>query len=561
MAARSDTGAGPDVLVVGAGATGLTLALELALRGVRVRVVDKAPAPSDRSRAIGVQARTLEHLERLGIADDAVSRGVMLAEAVVMARRREIGRIDFRHLDSRYRYLLTLPQDETERLLTARLAGLGVTVERPVELMSFEADDDGVTAHLDRADGPAETLRVPWMVGADGAHSAVRHHLRLPFEGTAYAERWALADVHLDWRLDQSTARIFVSADGPLIVLPLPGGRARLILQAEDPEFGGDALEDYQEAVDARGPGGAVLGDPHWLTLFRIHRRQTPRYRQGRVFLAGDSAHIHSPAGGQGMNTGIGDAVNLGWKLALAVKGAATGALLDSYEAERHAVGAGVLRMTDLMTRAMTWRRPVLQQLRDRAMALGLRLPVVRRMVAARLSQLTHGYRGSPIVGEDRRPWMDSLRRLPGAPPLSGRLQFAAGPAAGDRAPPGGAVDLRTGAAVTIAGAQPALGCLVLFFAGTGPGRDAASLAAIGRSVERRFADRVATAVVVATPGDAPGEGWSSPVWIDADVRLHTAYGAGAGGAVVLRPDGHVGFRSQPADQAALIAHLSRLFA
>ena len=393
------------VLVVGAGPVGLTLTSELARYGIPVRVIDKAAVRTDKSKALILWSRTLELLDRGG--DDGAAPFVAAgfrAEAInLVAGERPIGRVGMGDIRSPYPYGLMLPQADTERLLEERLAGQGVSVERRVELLSFTRRDDGIEAVLRHADGREETVSAPWLVGCDGAHSAVRHGLNAPFAGETLNSDWMLADVHMrGYPFPDSEAAVYWHQDGVFIVFPISPGRYRLLADlppssAEHPPT--PTLEQVQAVMDGRGPGDMVAFDPIWLAGFRINGRKVASYRWGRVFLAGDAAHIHSPAGGQGMNTGMQDAINLAWKLALVVRGTCRETLLDSYSPERSAVGDQVLKAAGRLTTVGTLKNPVAQGLRNVVGHVMLGLPRVTHAMADTMSEVTIGYPHSPLNG------------------------------------------------------------------------------------------------------------------------------------------------------------------
>jgi 2-polyprenyl-6-methoxyphenol hydroxylase-like FAD-dependent oxidoreductase len=350
------------VLVVGAGPVGLTLAAELKRYGVSVRIVDKASSRTDKSKALVVWSRTLELLARAGCAEAFVAAGCKVVAVNLNAGGRPLGRVTFDAVDSPYPYALMLPQSDTERLLEEHGAALGVTVEREVELTTFVADGEGATAELRHADGRIETVRADWLVGCDGAHSAVRHGLGFTFEGDTLRSDWVLADVHLAGvPVPSSELAMYAHAEDVLALFPIAPGRYRVIADVGDTGAAPPAeptLDEVQALLDRRGPGGIAASDPIWLSAFRINERKVKSYRAGRVFLAGDAAHVHSPAGGQGMNTGMQDAFNLAWKLAMAARGVAGERLLASYDAERSAVGDMVLRNAGRLTAAATMKEP-----------------------------------------------------------------------------------------------------------------------------------------------------------------------------------------------------------
>jgi 2-polyprenyl-6-methoxyphenol hydroxylase-like FAD-dependent oxidoreductase len=374
-----------DVLIVGAGPVGLTLAASLQARGVDVTLVDKAAAVATTSRAAVIHARTLEVLHSIDVSDELVRRGVIVPRFTVRDRDRALLSIDFDGLPTPHPYTLMLPQDITEDVLTDRLAELGGHVHRPYELARLEQDGDGVTATM----AGGETVRASYVVGADGMHSAVREQIGIGFAGDAYGQSFVLADVHLDWEFDDSEVMLYFAPAGLLVVAPLPGGRHRIVATADvAPEH--PDRDDIQALLDARGPQKrpALVKDVVWSSRFRVHHRLADRYRKGRVFLAGDAAHVHSPAGGQGMNTGIQDAVALAARLAGVLRDGADERILDGYEAQRRPVAADVVAFTDRMTRVATVDHASVRRIRNATLRVLNRIPAVRRKMALNLSEL-----------------------------------------------------------------------------------------------------------------------------------------------------------------------------
>lgn len=384
-----------DVLVVGAGPTGLTLAITLLARGVRTRVIDKDPGLPKLSRAIGFQARTLETLDMMGIAGRFLARGhPVRGVSVYIGGRRHLG-IDLSYCDSEYKFILGLPQNKAEDLLRERLAELGGTVESGIELLDFEQGADGVTALTRSPDGTEQYLRAGYLVGCDGAHSKVRNVLDVPFVGQPYPWDWLLADTELDWDGAADQVHTFWGVDGqPVAFIPIDEKLWRVSVPV--PGRGGQppTLEEVQALVDARGPGGILLRNPETLTCFRCQIRSTDAYRRGRVFLAGDAAHIHAPTGAQGMNLGINDAANLGWKLDHVIRGQAADPLLDSYGSERGPAARQVLAFSDNMVRFAMEKSSLKRSTR----MMLVRLPKVQRRMAQRIAQLTVSYESSPIT-------------------------------------------------------------------------------------------------------------------------------------------------------------------
>src|SRR5271157_3230117 len=309
------------VLIVGAGPTGLTAALELSRLGISVRIIDKQAAPPTTSRAVGVQARTLELLELRGLADEMVRLGNPGLAASFYGRGKRVFRLDFTRIDSRYHYLLFISQAETERILRTAVEKQGVRIERGVELVGLAQDvlshdPNPVRVVLRHADGRLEQAQAPWLISAEGAHSTVRASLDLPFEGKTRDEQYALGDLHIDGELAETDLHIFSSAHGFLGLFPMGNRRFRLMASTPLGKDTAPALAELQAIYDQRSQIPARFRDMSWSSWFRINSRMVARLKVGRLLLGGDAAHIHSPAGAQGMNAGIQDMINLAWKLA-----------------------------------------------------------------------------------------------------------------------------------------------------------------------------------------------------------------------------------------------------
>ncbi len=341
-----------EVLVVGARTTGLMLAIRLRRQGLRVRIVDRSPGIDPHSRATLLHSRSLELLANLGIAAEIERNGQVLHGMGLYADGRLLMQTDDPPVDSPYPYGVAYSQKKIEILLEQQLAGLGVAVERNSDLLGLEQDRDGVDAVLGRHDGSRETVRCDWLVGCDGAHSTTRHLLGIGFAGTQSRHPYLVGDVIAEDFQPRDAFLLYLHSEGALYVAVLDEGRRQVFadLPEEHPADGTPSLEELQELVARRSGQAYRLSDPRWMAYFRINYRLAERYRQGRVFLAGDAAHLVSPAGGHGMNTGIQDACNLAWKLALASRGLASEALLESYEAERRPVARSMIEVSRGLT-------------------------------------------------------------------------------------------------------------------------------------------------------------------------------------------------------------------
>ncbi len=391
------------ILIVGAGPVGLTMAAELARYGLQVRIIDRSSHATETSNALVLWTRTLELMDRMGCTPAFLEAGLRAHGASIRSGETILGHIGFDDIASSYNFALMLPQRDTERLMAAHLHTLGVAVERRVELVSFVEAADHVEARLSHADGREETIATPWLIGCDGAHSTVRHGLGIEFHGSAQGDDWMLADVRLegDGTPPADEIAAYLHREGPFVVFPIPGGRARVIATVgkTDPAHPrpNPTLADVQAMADGRTGGGFRVVDPVWLANFRINERKVSGYRRGRIFLAGDAAHIHSPAGGQGMNTGMQDAINLAWKLAMAMRGDAAATLLDSYSPERNAVGEMVLRNAARLTDVATLAHPAAQAARNLALRFLLGLHAVQDRIARTMSEIEIAYADSPL--------------------------------------------------------------------------------------------------------------------------------------------------------------------
>ena len=393
------------ILVVGAGPVGLVLAVDLARRGVPVRIIDTLPAPTRESRAIVIHARTLDQLETLGVLEKLLATGIKATGVEFHADGQRLAHIPLDTVDSRHPFSLTTAQTETERVLTERFSELGGKVERGATFIGMDQDGDRVRATVRRAEGGEEVIATPWIVGTDGAHSGVRQATGQRLEGIFKGESFLMGDVDAHFEYDRASFHIFFSpGEATGLLFPMVGGRARVFAQIPD---GVDvdrkpSLDWLREALAARDMS-VEIGTPHWLARFAIHHAQVPRYRVGRALLAGDAAHVHSPAGGQGMNTGMQDALNLSWKLALAMRGQASETLLESYHDERHPIAAHVIAFTTNLSKVGTLGSGFLRDLRNHAMRFALKVPAAQHAMANEVEEQNVNYCASPTVVGTRR--------------------------------------------------------------------------------------------------------------------------------------------------------------
>jgi 2-polyprenyl-6-methoxyphenol hydroxylase-like FAD-dependent oxidoreductase len=411
-----------DVLIVGAGPTGLVLALWLTRLGIRVRIIDKVSEPGTTSRALAVQARTLELYQQIGLADAVLSGGRKMTTINLWRRGQHVSHVVFGEMGEELSpcpYVLIYPQDEHERLLIDRLAEAGVQVERRTELVSFEETAAGVRASLKRADAGMETCEAAYLAGCDGAHSAIRETLQIGFPGGTYDHLFYVADVDARGPVMNGELHGALDTTDFLIVFPLKDDRrARLIGTVRTDA--GDQHELSWADVSQRVIEWLRIDVErvHWFSTYRVHHRVAEQFRKGRAFLLGDAAHIHSPVGGQGMNTGIGDAVNLAWKIADVVQGRADASLLDSYQPERIAFARRLVASTDRAFTGVTSASAIARFIRLNvvpALAPALfSFGVARRFMFRTVSQIAVHYRNSglsegragDVHGGDRLPWV-----------------------------------------------------------------------------------------------------------------------------------------------------------
>lgn len=411
-----------DVLIVGAGPTGLVLALWLARLGGRVRIIDKTAEPGTTSRALAVQARTLELYRQLDLSDAVIARGHKVPAVNLWVKSEAAARLPFETVGAGltpYPFLKIFPQDQHERLLIERLEALGVKVERQTELMHFSNEEKGIAARLRGPDGREADCEADYLAGCDGARSIVRETIGTGFPGGTYRQIFYVADVDASGPALNGELHVDLDEADFLAVFPLAGqGKARLIGTVRDARADHADTLTFQDISD-RAINNLKVGvnKVNWFSTYHVHHRVTEHFRAKRVFLLGDAAHIHSPAGGQGMNTGIGDAINLAWKLAAVLAGRAGDTLLDSYEAERIGFARRLVATTDRVFSFATAEGRIADILRMRVAPLlfpfAISFEPVREFMFRTVSQIMLNYRGGPLSlgaaghvhGGDRLPW------------------------------------------------------------------------------------------------------------------------------------------------------------
>jgi 2-polyprenyl-6-methoxyphenol hydroxylase-like FAD-dependent oxidoreductase len=470
----------------------------------------------------------------MGVILRFLARGQRLDHIEIFDGARPLAELNFGELPSRYRHAISIPQSETEHLLVEHLASMGHEVEWNTTLTGLRQRDDAAVATLLDGGGGSETLEIPWLVGCDGAHSAVRHALGLEFEGEQYPQSFILADAAMIPPIDEHRIHLFLASEGLLGIFPYGLGRYRIVAEAENQVATGSSelpppdLDEIRHLVWKRSPITSEVRDITWSSRFQISARKITQFHHGRVFLCGDAAHIHSPAGGQGMNTGIQDAFNLGWKLAAFVHGVSPASLLDSYHSEREPVARGVLHFTDRLTHAATTHNAFLQHARNLLIPLFAGLASARHSMEERLAELAIAYRHSPIVsghyghlyGGNRMP--DVQLSSETAKPV--RLYELI---ARERKP------------------------LLLVVFGDHPDPEARM-----RDLPNWFSKLVSTWAIV-PPGTAA---LPVPTLFDSEESFIAATGSARGGMLLVRPDAYVGFGSEDWDFSKLEQHLALSF-
>jgi len=527
---------------------GLTAAAEAVRHGLSVRIVDARENPSIHSKALVLHSRSLEVFTDMGFVNHVLQSGQEFRALNIYAKGKALTRINFSSIDWQdaiYPFWLSIPQSETERCLEEHLARLGVQVERRTQLTDLTQQDDRLQATLTRVDDTGEIVSeevvdVPWLIGCDGARSTTRKLCRIPYEGTTADEVFILGDVQLEWEKPEDEGQNFISHDGILMVVPLPQPKCYRIIAhmpdlfvGQEPEI---TLELLQSLMDQRTGMRIHLHDLVWSSSFTVKHLVAANHRQGRIFLAGDAAHIHSPVGGQGLNTGIQDAYNLMWKLALVHQGKGTEKLLDSYEVERHEVAEATIKKVSLATKVVTLKNPISQTLRNQLAGILANTDVVHNRLGREVGMLNISYSSSSVVAEDivQPKRSQQMRKVVGG---------SKGPSSGDRTPNVLFLDEK-GAPHSLVDYLYGIQHTLLLFAGLNDRGPSQTLHQLQALVMQRYPGVIRCYLVTTTA--AHKSEWEGAVIVNKDGAIHRRYGATDEALYLSRPDHHIGYRSQP---------------
>lgn len=526
------------------------MACELARRDIPVRIIDKLSGIIPFCRATGIHSRTLEIFQDMGVIQPILEAGEPIRGASQYANGVRFKQVRYSDLQSPFPYSISLQQNLTESILHQRLNEFGIRVERETELIRLQDCLTGIEATLQHADGSRETLETPWLIGCDGAHSMVRHLNHQRFPGEPDPRLYVVADVITDAPVDHSEFQFFFSDAGTLFMFPVPAGRTLIIadVPVQPPAACCEpSIEEIATLVEHRGPDCSGVYEPRWLSYFHINYRLARHYRNGRTFLAGDAAHIHSPIGGQGMNTGIQDAYNLGWKLALVYQGKADHSLLESYEKERRGVAEDVLKVTRSITERAEAYTGVKGCERDR-LYFHAAVPETERIRNQRHHQgLDLDYRKSPVCSES----------------VSGHRDIAEhGPHAGAEAPDAGNLELN-GETRTLFDLIGGVRHVMLIFIPDSP--EAATfqrLIGLATQVREAHADNITVYLVTGSPESeiAADSSKQIPLIRDTANQLRQRFGVSGECLYLIRPDGYIGYRGNPVRLRPLRDYLDRLF-
>ena len=557
------------ILVVGAGPTGLTMAAELTRHGIPCRIIDQKSGVTDKTKALSVQSRTMEVFEDMGIIDEVLERGRIVSGFSFYNEDKRIFQVASGDLDTPYPFNMLYPQFETERSLYNHLKSLGTEVEWNTEILELQ-QEDGIKVRLQDAKGNVESLEPDYIIACDGGRSFCRKALDIKLKGETFDSEFIIADLTLDWANPpmKDEWHGYFTDQGFVLMASLDGKNSwRMVMEvpwdmqneSDTSHYEQPTFAEFQKMYEMLDPlPGLELTEPNWISRFRIHRRIIDRFRHGNVFFAGDAGHLHSPAGGQGMNTGIQDAYNLAWKLALACRGIARPELLDTYNTERYPLIKRQVQTTDAAFKMMLLRHPVSRAIRDRLASLLNNIEPVLNRMEQRASMITINYRNSPIVNEYRELPLHLGNPIKEIAELGVWRDFGEAPHAGDRAPD--FVFNSNGAEKRLFEIIQGTSHKLLMFVGNYDEPDFEEDFKQRYSlVKQKYGEAIKPVLIHMNelPFAVPEE---IPVIQDDNGELHQRYGAHSHCIYLIRPDGYIGYRSQPAKLDLFLEYCDRIF-
>ncbi|MCB1107897.1 MAG: FAD-dependent monooxygenase [Chlamydiia bacterium] len=526
-----------EVLVVGAGPVGLTCAIQLARSGVKCRIIDKNPFQAKDSRAAGIHARTLEVLDDMGILPQILKEGIKVTGINLYSKNSRLVHAQYKGFDTPYCFMIDLPQSQTEHLLLHALEELGVKVHRNTELNHLELFDTHVDVMLKEGERSLTPDTFAYVIGCDGARSRCRHLTNTNFPGDEYPINWVVLDGHLDWPYDSQEMHIFLHEEGLCAFFPLPHDRMRIIIEKSKGDETSPTFEFALKILQKRVSSEVKLHEPSDISPFIIHHRQVTAYKTGRVFLAGDAAHLHSPAGGQGMNTGIQDSYNLAWKLSLVMQGIGKEELLETYHEERHPVAKEVLAITDKLTKMMTTKNSALTFMRDAFMSVIGSFDLLKEQLPKRFSQLYIRYQPSSIIIDETNNHPPTKVKIGGRAPdhllMQGEKEISF-------------FDLFKGFHHTL-----------LLFGGKKP--TSADLKTLSSFYPMKH-PHIRTYFIHRNENELAHCPDKTQCLLDLEPSAHTHYGIDKLTAILVRPDGYIGYIQEPLSLKRFENYLKKIF-
>lgn len=527
-----------DVLIVGAGPVGLFCANELSRQGLNCRLVDKKTTLSDKSKALALHIRTLDLIKDCGFLDEILLEGHQVDGIMFKSNGKELIHATFNALKVDRPYVIDLPQSKTEHILFQNLIKKGIQVEWETELTAVQQEHDFNLATLKHSDGRDEEVKASWIIACDGSHSTLRKLVKAEFVGSSYKQTWWLADVRIDWALPENKILLYVSEKGPAACFPMGDKRYRLVMTAPEKIMHQEpTMENIEQTFKARCSDNVLLSDPHWISQFGIDHKQIQNYRYGRIFFAGDSAHVHSPMGGQGMNTGLQDIYNLAWKLALVHKGLAKESLLDSYHKERHPIAAEVLKKTGIMTHMMMMSHSLLITIRNFILQTAMSFHSLKKYMLYDIAELSISYAKSPIVKI-----------------LGKKTQFKVGEFLTNFT----YVEIKNKETKELQDMTQGINHHLLLFAGLN-NKNVFYLAELAAAINKQLRGLIQTHIILPHSEIIPLTE-DIPLLVDENQKMHQHFKINQPTAVLIRPDKYIGLTQSPVNKEELLTYLQNSY-